>query len=71
MTSRGLAHPEYLVDPSWLHMHLEDPDVVVVDVDAEAGYSRGDSRSGFVAVVATTGCRKINLELNLLKVVWR
>ena len=41
MTSRGLAHPEYLVDPNWLRVHLEDPDVVVVDVDAEAGYFRG------------------------------
>ncbi len=37
----GLAHPEYLVDPAWLKVHQADPSLVVVDLDAEAGYLRG------------------------------
>ncbi len=41
MTSQGFAHPEYLLNPNELQSHLEDSDVVVVDVDAEAGYLRG------------------------------
>ena len=35
------ANPEYLADPSWLMEHLGDPNVVIVDLDAEAGYLRG------------------------------
>ena len=41
MTTHGFAHPEYLVDPSWVQAHWEDADVVVLDIDTEAGYSRG------------------------------
>ena len=41
MTTHGLAHPEYLVDPAWVQSHWEDADVVVLDIDTEAGYSRG------------------------------
>jgi len=41
MTTHGLAHPEYLVDPAWVQSHWEDTDVVVLDIDTEAGYSRG------------------------------
>ena len=35
------AHPELLADPTWLQDHLTDPNVVVIDLDAEAGYLRG------------------------------
>ena len=41
MTQEGFAHPEYLVDAAWLDAHKDDPDVVVVDCDVEAGYNRG------------------------------
>ena len=41
MPTPGLAHPEYLVDPAWVQSHWEDADVVVLDIDTEAGYSRG------------------------------
>ena len=41
MTTHGFAHPEYLADPAWLQSHGEDADVVVLDIDTEAGYSRG------------------------------
>lgn len=41
MTTHGFAHPEYLVDPAWVQSHWEDTDVVVLDIDTEAGYSRG------------------------------
>ena len=41
MTDQELAHPEYLVDPTWLQAHLGDSNVVIVDIDAEAGYLRG------------------------------
>ena len=41
MTTHGFAHPEYLVDPAWVQSHWEDADVVVLDIDTEAGYSRG------------------------------
>ena len=40
-TGAGFAHPEYLVDAEWVAGHLDDPDVVVVDGDVEAGYLRG------------------------------
>ena len=40
-TLSDFAHPEYLADPSWLRSHLQDPNLVVVDLDAEAGYLRG------------------------------
>ena len=36
-----LPHPEYLADPDWLQTHRNDPDLVIVDLDAEAGYLRG------------------------------
>ncbi len=41
MTTHGFAHPEYLVDPTWVHSFREDADVVILDIDTEAGYSRG------------------------------
>lgn len=42
MTSEtAFANPEYLADPAWLRAHLNDPDLVIVDLDAEAGYLRG------------------------------
>ncbi len=40
-TGEGFAHPEYLVDAEWVAAHLDDPNVVVVDGDVEAGYLRG------------------------------
>ena len=40
-TTEGFAHPEFLVDAAWLAAHLDDPNVVVVDGDVEAGYLRG------------------------------
>ena len=41
MTTQGFAHPEYLVDPDRVHSHLDDPGVVIVDIDTQVGYSRG------------------------------
>ena len=41
MTQEGFAHPEYLLDATWLDAHKDDRDVVVVDCDVEAGYNRG------------------------------
>lgn len=32
---------DYLVDAAWVQDHLDDPGVVVVDVDVDAGYARG------------------------------
>lgn len=40
-TVEGFAHPEFLVDAAWVAAHLDDPQVVVVDGDVEAGYLRG------------------------------
>ena len=40
-TETNFAHPEYLAAPDWLQTRLADPDLVVVDLDAEAGYQRG------------------------------
>ena len=40
-TSTAFANPQYLADPAWLRAHLSDPDLVIVDLDAEAGYLRG------------------------------
>lgn len=40
-TVEGFAHPEFLVDAAWVAAHLDDPNVVVVDGDVEAGYLRG------------------------------
>lgn len=40
-TAEGFAHPEFLVDADWVAAHLDDPNVVVVDGDVEAGYLRG------------------------------
>ncbi len=42
MTSeRRIARSEYLVDAAWIEDHKDDADVVIVDVDEEAGYLRG------------------------------
>ena len=42
MTSENeFANAEYLVDPAWLQAHRDDPDLVIVDLEAEAGYLRG------------------------------
>jgi thiosulfate/3-mercaptopyruvate sulfurtransferase len=42
MTTDAYAHPEVLVDPSWLENHLEDPAVCVVEVDVSpAAYNEG------------------------------
>ena len=40
-TGEGFARPELLVDTEWLAAHLDDPNLVVVDGDVEAGYLRG------------------------------
>ena len=40
-TGEGFARPEYLVDAEWVAAHRNDPNVVVVDGDLEAGYLRG------------------------------
>ena len=37
----SFVNPQFLADPAWLQDHLADPDVVIVDLDAEAGYLRG------------------------------
>ena len=47
----GFAHPEYLVDPQDLQARLADANrsganLVVVDLDAEAGYLRGHIPGG-------------------------
>ena len=41
MTQEEFAHPEHLVDAAWVEAHKDDPNVVVVDCDVEAGYNRG------------------------------
>ena len=41
MTTQGFAHPDRLVAPDWVQSHLQDADVVVVDIGTQAGYSRG------------------------------
>jgi thiosulfate/3-mercaptopyruvate sulfurtransferase len=42
MTSGGgYARPELLVDAEWVDAHQNDPNVVIVDTDVEAGYLRG------------------------------
>ena len=41
MAQEGFAHPELLADTAWLAEHLNDPNLVVVDTDVAAGYSRG------------------------------
>ena len=40
-TGEGFARPELLVDAAWVAEHLDDPNVVVLDGDVEAGYLRG------------------------------
>ncbi len=40
-TNTAFANPNNLADPAWLQAHLDDPDLVIVDLDAEAGYLRG------------------------------
>ena len=52
MTSeRRIALSEYLVDAAWVEAHKDDPDVVVIDVDEEAGYLRGHI-AGAILVMA-------------------
>ena len=41
MAQEGFVHPELLADTAWLAEHLNDPNLVVVDTDVAAGYSRG------------------------------
>lgn len=42
MTSGGgYARPELPVDAEWVDAHQNDPNVVIVDTDVEAGYLRG------------------------------
>ena len=41
MTTEGFAHPEYLVNASWVDTHKDDPNVVIVDTDVEASFLRG------------------------------
>lgn len=41
MLQEGFARPECLVDAAWVAAHKDDPEVVVVDCDVEAGYNRG------------------------------
>jgi thiosulfate/3-mercaptopyruvate sulfurtransferase len=40
-TSSGYARPDLLVEAQWVEDHRNDPNVVVVDADVEAGYLRG------------------------------
>ena len=40
-TEAYFVKPQYLADPTWLREHLGDANLVVVDLDAEAGYLRG------------------------------
>lgn len=40
-TENTFSNPQYLADPAWLRDHLDDPDLVIIDLDAEAGYLRG------------------------------
>ena len=41
MTTGDYARPELLVDADWVDTHKNDPNVVIVDTDVEAGYLRG------------------------------
>lgn len=41
MVTGGYAHPEFLVDATWLAVHQSDANVVVVDCDVDAAYHRG------------------------------
>ena len=41
MTTGGFAHPEFLVEAAWVEAHRNDPNLVIVDTDVEAGYLRG------------------------------
>ncbi|PKB78682.1 MAG: hypothetical protein BZY88_17225 [SAR202 cluster bacterium Io17-Chloro-G9] len=40
MAQEGYAHPEFLVDAEWVDAHKDDPNVVVVDTDADQAYNR-------------------------------
>ena len=35
------AGSEFLVDPAWLRVYQDDPDLVLIDIDGEAAYRRG------------------------------
>ena len=37
----GFAHPEYLIEPAELQANLAAPGLVIIDLDAPAGYQRG------------------------------
>lgn len=39
--SEGDVRSECLVEPAWVESHLSDVNLVIVDIDAEAGYRRG------------------------------
>jgi thiosulfate/3-mercaptopyruvate sulfurtransferase len=41
MTTEGFARPELLVEADWVDTHKNDPNLVIVDTDVEAGYLRG------------------------------
>ena len=41
METEEYAHPEFLVDAAWVAAHLEDSNVVIVDTDVDAAYTRG------------------------------
>lgn len=38
---QGHPHPEILVNGAWVQAHRNDPNLVLVDIDGEAGYQRG------------------------------
>ena len=40
-TETHFVNPHFLADPAWLQDHLDDTGLVIVDLDAEAGYLRG------------------------------
>ena len=40
-TPSGPDSAQFLVDPQWVQDHASDPNLVVVDIDGEAGYQRG------------------------------
>ena len=40
-TETEFANPQFLADPGWLISHLGEPNLMVIDLDAEAGYLRG------------------------------
>jgi len=41
MATEGYSRPELLVDAAWVDAHKNDADVVIVDCEVDAAYSRG------------------------------